>query len=167
MLVDERDHHFCGRSSSAAKKADAFFRISFARRSSRISCSSSLVLRSSSRHAAHPGPRSRRRRRRLAHPRAHRLDAVAELLRDALHRPRASVPSSFAQLPAPSAPPPSPARCTDASSASPVTSLFGMTPSSFPRSGASNEPRAIHAFGAAWKVLDLPRNWPSTAPRRL
>jgi hypothetical protein len=43
MLVDERDHHFGRRSSSAcAKYADALRRISFARRSSRFSRSSSL-----------------------------------------------------------------------------------------------------------------------------
>ena len=43
VLVDERDDHFDGRSSSAAKKADADLRIAFARRSSRTSCSSSLI----------------------------------------------------------------------------------------------------------------------------
>src|SRR5690606_19900393 len=43
VLVDEAHHHFARRSSSAwAKYADAFFRISFARRSSLFSRSSSL-----------------------------------------------------------------------------------------------------------------------------
>jgi hypothetical protein len=41
MIVDERDHHFARRSSSAwAKYAEAFFRISFARRSAKFSRSS-------------------------------------------------------------------------------------------------------------------------------
>src|SRR5437899_1057750 len=41
MIVDERDHHFARRSSAAwAKYADAFLRISFARRSSKLSFSS-------------------------------------------------------------------------------------------------------------------------------
>src|SRR5262245_43642258 len=41
MIVNERDHHFARRSSSAwAKYADAFLRISFARRSSTFSLSS-------------------------------------------------------------------------------------------------------------------------------
>ena len=40
--VDEGHHHLCGRSSSAAKKADADFKIAFARRSSRTSCSRTL-----------------------------------------------------------------------------------------------------------------------------
>ncbi len=39
--VDELDDHRCGRSSSAAKKADALFRIAFARRNSRFSRSNS------------------------------------------------------------------------------------------------------------------------------
>ena len=43
VVVDELDDHFCGRSSSAAKKADARFKISFARRNSRFSCSSALI----------------------------------------------------------------------------------------------------------------------------
>src|ERR1700740_2576492 len=49
LIVDERDHHFGRRSSSAwAKYADALRRISLARRSSRFSRSSSLIrLRSS------------------------------------------------------------------------------------------------------------------------
>src|SRR3954451_22142449 len=43
MIVNEADHHFGRRSSSAcAKYADAFRRISFARRSSRLSRSSSF-----------------------------------------------------------------------------------------------------------------------------
>ncbi len=51
MLIDELDQYRCGRSSSAAKKADALLRIWFARSSSetfffrsRISASSSVVL---------------------------------------------------------------------------------------------------------------------------
>src|SRR5690606_36255584 len=46
--VDERHHHFCGRSSSAAKKAEARFKISLARRNSRFSCSSFLIRAESS-----------------------------------------------------------------------------------------------------------------------
>jgi hypothetical protein len=42
-LVDEGDDYFEGRSSSAAKKADADFRIWYARRSSRFSFSRSLI----------------------------------------------------------------------------------------------------------------------------
>jgi hypothetical protein len=42
MLVDEVDQRWEGRSSSAAKKADALLRIAFARRSSRFSRSSSV-----------------------------------------------------------------------------------------------------------------------------
>src|SRR6266446_9393936 len=43
MVVNEPDHHFARRSSSAwAKYADAFFRISFARLSSRFSRSNSF-----------------------------------------------------------------------------------------------------------------------------
>jgi hypothetical protein len=41
VSVDELDNHRCGRSSSAAKKADALFKIAFARRTSRFSRSSS------------------------------------------------------------------------------------------------------------------------------
>jgi len=37
MLIDVVDHYLCGRSSSAAKKADADFRIWFTLRSSRFS----------------------------------------------------------------------------------------------------------------------------------
>jgi hypothetical protein len=37
MLVDELDDQRCGRSSSAAKKTEAAFKISFARRNSRFS----------------------------------------------------------------------------------------------------------------------------------
>src|SRR4051795_5722774 len=43
VRVDELDDHRCGRSSSAAKKADALFRIAFARRSSRFSRSSAAI----------------------------------------------------------------------------------------------------------------------------
>lgn len=43
VLVDERAGHLEGRSSSAAKKADADFKIAFARRSSRTSFSSSVI----------------------------------------------------------------------------------------------------------------------------
>ena len=44
MGVNERDHHLSGRSSSAAKKADADFKIALARRSSRFSDSNSPIL---------------------------------------------------------------------------------------------------------------------------
>lgn len=44
MGIDVLDDHLEGRSSSAAKKADADFKIEFARRNSRFSCSSSLTL---------------------------------------------------------------------------------------------------------------------------
>ena len=37
VFVDEGDYRLCGRSSSAAKKAEAAFKISFARRSSAFS----------------------------------------------------------------------------------------------------------------------------------
>lgn len=43
VRVDERDYFRCWRSSSAPKKLPARFRISFARRSSRFSCSSSRI----------------------------------------------------------------------------------------------------------------------------
>src|SRR3954465_13281331 len=42
VLGDEPDHRFAGRSSSAAKKAEAAFKISFARRSSATSLRSAL-----------------------------------------------------------------------------------------------------------------------------
>lgn len=45
IAVDEGDQRLCGRSSFAAKKDDAVLRISFARRSSRFSRSSSLMRR--------------------------------------------------------------------------------------------------------------------------
>src|SRR5262249_47210677 len=48
VLVDVADHLARRPSSSAAKKADALFRISFARRSSRFSFSSSAIRRRSS-----------------------------------------------------------------------------------------------------------------------
>ena len=48
VCVDERDYLFDWRSSSAPKKADAAFKISFARRSSRFSRSSSLIRARSS-----------------------------------------------------------------------------------------------------------------------
>src|SRR5262249_3727941 len=48
VLVDVVDHLARRPSSSAAKKADALFRISFARRSSRFSLSSSVIRRRSS-----------------------------------------------------------------------------------------------------------------------
>jgi hypothetical protein len=41
MLVDVVDNYRCGRSSSAAKKADADFKIALARRNSRFSRSNS------------------------------------------------------------------------------------------------------------------------------
>src|SRR5690606_28754230 len=47
MAVDVIDDHFDGRSSSAAKKAEADLRIAFARRSSRTSCSSAFTLSAS------------------------------------------------------------------------------------------------------------------------
>ena len=43
MLLDELGHYFCGRSSSAAKKAEARRRIAFARHSSPFSCSNVLI----------------------------------------------------------------------------------------------------------------------------
>jgi hypothetical protein len=48
VLVDERDDHRCGRSSSAAKKAEAAFKISFARRSSAFSFFNALTCADSS-----------------------------------------------------------------------------------------------------------------------
>ena len=65
MIVDERDHHFARRSSSAwAKYADAFRRISFARFSSTTSRSRSFICwrssvvspRADQRHARPAGP---------------------------------------------------------------------------------------------------------------
>lgn len=47
VRVDERDYFQCWRSSSAPKKDAALFRISFARRNSRTSCSSSRTRRAS------------------------------------------------------------------------------------------------------------------------
>ena len=82
--VDEVDYFSCWRSSSAPKKLAARFRISLARFSSRISCSrSSDPLRLRGRH---PG-RVPVVDVGLAHPGPHRLDAVAELTGDPLHRP--------------------------------------------------------------------------------
>ena len=46
--VNEVHHHLCGRSSSAARKADAERRIAFARRDSRTSCSNALIFARSS-----------------------------------------------------------------------------------------------------------------------
>jgi hypothetical protein len=43
MRIDELDHLLCGRSSSAAKKADAVFKIAFERRNSRFSRSNSRM----------------------------------------------------------------------------------------------------------------------------
>src|SRR5690606_35691558 len=43
VLLDERDYRRCGRSSSAAKKAEAAFKISFARRNSAFSRLSRLI----------------------------------------------------------------------------------------------------------------------------
>ena len=54
VFVDERDYLFDWRSSSAPKKADAAFKISFARRSSWFSRSSSLILEPFL--GRHPGP---------------------------------------------------------------------------------------------------------------
>ena len=51
--VDEGDYFLCWRSSSAPKKLAARFRISLARLSSRISCSSSLIRGDSA--VRHPG----------------------------------------------------------------------------------------------------------------
>jgi hypothetical protein len=48
VLVDERYERFDGRSSSAAKKAEAAFKISFARRSSAFSARSRLISAASS-----------------------------------------------------------------------------------------------------------------------
>jgi hypothetical protein len=48
VLVDERYERFDDRSSSAAKKADAAFKISFARRSSAFSARSRLISAASS-----------------------------------------------------------------------------------------------------------------------
>jgi hypothetical protein len=48
VLVDVVDQRVEGRSSSAAKKAEALFKIAFARRSSRTSRSSSLIRARSS-----------------------------------------------------------------------------------------------------------------------
>lgn len=48
VCVDERYERFNGRSSSAAKKADAALRISFARRSSATSARSRLISAASS-----------------------------------------------------------------------------------------------------------------------
>ena len=47
VRVDERDYFRCWRSSSAPKKDAARFKISFARRNSRTSCSSSRTRRAS------------------------------------------------------------------------------------------------------------------------
>ena len=41
--LDAVDHHRCGRSSSAAKKTDADFKIALARFNSRFSCSNSRI----------------------------------------------------------------------------------------------------------------------------
>jgi len=43
VLLDERHYRWCGRSSSAAKKAEAAFRISFARRNSAFSRLNRLI----------------------------------------------------------------------------------------------------------------------------
>ena len=43
VLLDERDYRRCGRSSSAAKKAEAAFNISFARRNSAFSRFNRLI----------------------------------------------------------------------------------------------------------------------------
>ena len=84
MVVDERDHHFARRSSSAcAKYAEAFFRISFARRSSKFSLSScfsrgALVGGQAGTLAGVPLG--------LAHPPAQRFDRTADLLGDGSNR---------------------------------------------------------------------------------
>jgi hypothetical protein len=84
MLVDEPDDHFDGRSSSTwAKYADALRRISFARFSSRFSCSSRFIFSASS--LLNPGlaPASDLS---LTHPRPQRLGSDSQLLSDPLHR---------------------------------------------------------------------------------
>jgi hypothetical protein len=79
MLIDERDHHFARRSSSAwAKNAAAFFKISLARFSSTTSRWSrfSSSLR---RGQARPGAGIALR---LPHPAAQRFRANPEFLAD-------------------------------------------------------------------------------------
>ncbi len=101
MIVDERDHGFDRRSSSAwAKYADALRRISLAWRSSRISRSSALIRSRSS--LVRPGrwPRSRSACRTQL---AQRLAGAADLRRNrADRRPLRGVIAAGA--PAPSAP---------------------------------------------------------------
>ena len=111
VLVDERDHHASGRSSSAAKKADADFKIALARRNSRFSDSNSPIRARSDVvvPAAVPSSMSAWRT-----PLAHRLDAETQLVRDSPDR--AVIGAQLgAATPAPTAPPaPSAHRNTDA-----------------------------------------------------
>jgi hypothetical protein len=83
MLVDVIDDHLDGRSSSAAKKADADFKIAFARRA-RGSPARALLIRAASSLEV---PGFALVDVGLLHPRPQRLDADPELVRDPLHRP--------------------------------------------------------------------------------
>ena len=63
MAIDVVDHRLCGRSSSAAKKAEADFKMALARRSSKFSRSSCLIRSASSVVVPGRSPRSTSARR--------------------------------------------------------------------------------------------------------
>src|SRR3974390_1363893 len=136
--VDERHDYFCGRSSSAEKKLEARFKISFARRSSLTSWRSALSSSASAVDVPGSSPAS--------------IPACFTQVRsDSTPHPSCSatrwiVPCSW---------PVSARNCRTIRTARSLNSGgyrfvdgcgFAMTPSSLPRYGASGDPRAVQ-FG--------------------
>ncbi|CCI51474.1 hypothetical protein BN13_1060002 [Nostocoides jenkinsii Ben 74] len=142
VLVDERDDHFKGRSSSAAKKAEARFSRSLARRSSRFSCSNSLMRFASTvvRPSSTPSSMSA---------------CLTQVRSDSTPQPIWSA----TRWTVPCVVPSSLRSCRTSRTALAFSSgeyrrvvgfpdvlLVPMAPSSFPRSGASKQPRVVQTW---------------------
>ncbi len=139
MGVDERDYFLCWRSSSAPKKLAARFRISLARLSSRFSCSRSLIRWDSAvdTPGAYPSSisawRTQERTDSIPYPswRATRCTVPCSVPNSARNARTIRTAAAFSS------------GLYRRDVGFPGTCSFGMTPSSFPRSGASTYPRAI------------------------
>src|SRR5699024_9739408 len=139
VRLDERDYLLCWRSSSAPKKEAARLRISFARRSSRFSCSSAFSRSDSSVLTPGTSPSSisarltpvRTDSARYACWSASRLTVPS----NAPHSSRRvrTILSAAASI--------SPLYPRDVG---PATCLLAMTPFSLPSSRGSTEPRTVH-----------------------
>src|SRR5215213_4833713 len=155
VRVDERDYLLCWWSSSAPKKLAARLRISFARRSSRFSCSSSrsraasLLLTPAACPSSMSACRTHNRTDSVPYPNWVATRPIVPW----------SVPSSARSART--------IRTAAAFSSSeyrrvvglPFDTSSGMAPSSFPRSGASKQPRAVHLGADPGRSAQSAKPW--------